>query len=130
MQASSESSAADLIAPSNSKFQRLCSKLAEQGGHSEKTVSSVVDYEMELKEYLAMLAFNVDDPITYWLSQEQSFPLLCKLAINLFLVTATSAPIERVFSHAAIATYGRRNRLDAILLNAELLMKLNCFLFT
>uniref|UniRef100_A0A914XMP9 Uncharacterized protein n=1 Tax=Plectus sambesii TaxID=2011161 RepID=A0A914XMP9_9BILA len=60
MQASSESPAADLLAPSNSKFQRLFSKLAEQGGHGEKSVSSVVDYEMELKEYLAMPAFNVD----------------------------------------------------------------------
>jgi hypothetical protein len=56
-------------------------------------------------------------------------PKLTTLAFDLFSVTATSAPIERIFSHAGIATFGRRNRLEAKSLNAELLMKLNHFMF-
>lgn len=114
---------------STNKFQRLFSKLAEQEDQQKRTVNVCTAAEYELDGYLRMETAGIGDPIAFWLSHEHSMPQMYALALDLFSVTATSAPIERVFSHAGIATHGRRNRLDAESLNAELLMKLNHFLF-
>lgn len=67
------------------------------------------------------------DAMQYWRSKAKSkeFPILSEVAWDVFSVPATSAPIERVFSHAGIASSGRRSRINADLLNAELQMRLN-----
>jgi hypothetical protein len=130
IQPTASASSASVVQATNSKYQSLFTKLAKQDEQSQSSSTNVIaPAEIELNSYLQMHLSNVNDPIAYWLKQKKSMPKLCELALDIFSVTATSAPIERVFSHAGIATYGRRNRLEEKSLNAELLMKLNQFLF-
>ncbi len=67
------------------------------------------------------------DPLSYWASNEVKNPLLSSLAEYLLTIPASSAPSERVFSAASIATMGRRNRLDKHNLEREVLLKKNKF---
>jgi hypothetical protein len=113
---------------SSNKYQRLFRQLATQEEQHTNSRSAISSVDNELRSYLLMEQRKVSDPVQFWMSQEQAMPQMSQLALDVFSVTATSAPIERVFSHAGIATHGRRNRLEADSLNAELIMKMNHFL--
>jgi hypothetical protein len=113
---------------SSNKYQRLFRQLTTQEEQQTNSRSAISSVDNELRSYLLMEQRKVSDPVQFWMSQEQAMPQMSQLALDVFSVTATSAPIERVFSHAGIATHGRRNRLEADSLNAELIMKMNHFL--
>nr|XP_047142473.1 E3 SUMO-protein ligase ZBED1-like isoform X1 [Hydra vulgaris] len=51
------------------------------------------------------------DPLTWWKSHSSRFNLLSRLAAQLFCVTATSCPCERIFSTAGNFITKKRNQL-------------------
>ena len=55
------------------------------------------------------------DPITFWVENESSYPLLSAVAIDLLSIPASSAPVEHVFSIASEFTMGKRNRLSTLI---------------
>ena len=52
-----------------------------------------------------------DDPLLYWKKNEQSNPLLAKLARRFLCAPPESVPSERLFSTAGDTADGKRNRL-------------------
>uniref|UniRef100_A0A915DKQ3 HAT C-terminal dimerisation domain-containing protein n=1 Tax=Ditylenchus dipsaci TaxID=166011 RepID=A0A915DKQ3_9BILA len=50
---------------------------------------------------------------------------LAVLALEVLSVPATSAPVERIFSQAGLATRSHRNRTEFSLLNSQLLVYCN-----
>ena len=83
--------------------------------------------EIELNAYIQITDgqyFPLDtDPILYWC--KSSLKILPSFAIDLLATPASSAPVERTFSAAGIATSGRRNRLARANLEKEVLIKKN-----
>ena len=66
-----------------------------------------------------------EDPITFWVENESSYPLLSAVAIDLLSIPASSAPVERVFSIAGESTTGKRNRLSDKNLEREVIIRNN-----
>ena len=57
----------------------------------------------EFQKYLADPNFiKNDDALRFWRNNHTSYPVVSQIAQKCFAVPATSAPIERVFSHAGI----------------------------
>lgn len=57
--------------------------------------------EIEIQDYLSQPCLPEEcDPLEYWKVQESVFPTLAKLARHYLGITATSAPVERLFSIA------------------------------
>ena len=55
----------------------------------------------ELQKYLADQNFTKDNnSLWFWRAKQTAYPNLSKLAKKILAIPATSAPIERVFSHA------------------------------
>ena len=82
--------------------------------------------EKQLDSYLSSTKGLVDlmsDPLSYWINS--SHTVVAPLAIDLLSAPSSSAPVERTFSAAGIATSGRRNRLAKENLEKEVLLKKN-----
>lgn len=65
------------------------------------------------------------DPLLFWKVHENEYSNLASVARDVFAVPATSAPVERVFSQASIATNGKRTRLSGKQLEREIMLKTN-----
>uniref|UniRef100_A0A915DGU0 HAT C-terminal dimerisation domain-containing protein n=1 Tax=Ditylenchus dipsaci TaxID=166011 RepID=A0A915DGU0_9BILA len=66
------------------------------------------------------------DPLKYWSNMLcTEYRSVAVLALKVLSVPATSAPIERVFSLAGLATRNQRNRTMIDLLNAQLIVYCN-----
>jgi hypothetical protein len=76
-----------------------------------KHVSSNPTLEREIQQYRCLSIDTVDDVLSWWSSQQQTFERLSKLALVVFGVPATSAPSERLFSIAGITLNAKRSRL-------------------
>ena len=62
----------------------------------------------------------IADPLTWWLTQGSiHYPILTKIALNLFSVPAMSSACERVFSLAKKVVTDERNRLSADTIEAD-----------
>ena len=57
--------------------------------------------------------------------QNQKYPDLFPIALDLLVIPAMSTPIERVFSTVGQVTAGKRNRLGAKWLEREVLIRKN-----
>uniref|UniRef100_A0A915DUX1 HAT C-terminal dimerisation domain-containing protein n=1 Tax=Ditylenchus dipsaci TaxID=166011 RepID=A0A915DUX1_9BILA len=69
---------------------------------------------------------NDVDAVKYWSGFLSSdWHALAVLALQVLIVPATSAPIERIFSQAGLATRGLRNRTNVSLLNSQLIIYCN-----
>lgn len=66
-----------------------------------------------------------EDPLSFWNAMVASYPRLAAFAQDILCIPATSAPVERLFSQAAVACGGKRNRLSGIRLEREVMMKVN-----
>ena len=66
------------------------------------------------------------DPIAFWLSNSEDLPRLAKLANLVMGVPASSASVERVFSHGGIIFRPHRRRLTDEHLSQLIYLKCNC----
>lgn len=64
-------------------------------------------------------------PMRFWLSKWEMFGEISSFALNLLVVPASSAGIERVFSQAGIVQGNLRHRLSANSTERELMIKVN-----
>ena len=53
-----------------------------------------------------------NNPLDWWRDKEREFPNIAVIARRLLCIPATSAPTERLFSHAGLVVNKHRNRLD------------------
>ena len=83
--------------------------------------------ELQLDGYLqstdGVLPPQDSDPLAYWINS--SHTIVAPFAIDMLSAPSSSAPVERTFSAAGIATSGRRNRLAKDNLEKEVLLKKN-----
>ena len=50
------------------------------------------------------------DPLTFWIEQENMYPLLATLAVEVLTIPASSTPVERVFSTAGESSGGNETK--------------------
>ena len=83
--------------------------------------------KVEVERYLSSVLTLPEhvDPVTFWLENENSFPILSPFAIDMLCIPASSAPVERTFSTAGESTCGRRNWLSDKNLEREVLLRRN-----
>lgn len=99
--------------------KRLC--------HLAKLLKQRNPEEHELEQYLTSIPSLEDgvDPVMHWVEQENMYPLLAPLSIDLLTIPGSSAPIERTFSTAGESSGGKRNRLSDVNLEREVLLRKN-----
>lgn len=96
----------------------------KRSGHRSRSVSA----EAEMRRYLIILDELVNEnenPLKFWADHCTELPKLARLARKLLVVPATSAPVERVFSHGGIIIRPHRAKLSDSMLSALLLLKCN-----
>ena len=83
--------------------------------------------ELELTKYMDVVHSvpDEDDPLSFWVEHQDTYPNLSSLATDILCVPASSAPVERVFSTAGEATSAKRNRLADKNLEREVLIRKN-----
>jgi hypothetical protein len=54
---------------------------------------------------------EIADPLMWWKNHAMRFPTLAALARRILCIQATSAPVERLFSHAGLTIANDRARL-------------------
>ena len=89
------------------RFRHLNKVLERRRKESLKRNSKLPLGKVEVDWYFP-LAEEVD-PFEYWLSHQESYPLLTSIASS---IPGSSSPVERVFSSARESTMGKRNRLS------------------
>lgn len=89
-------------------------------------LNNIIDSCLEFINNSKFSLKNMTNCLKFWqtITKEEWQPLK-QLAFKIFSVPATSAPIERVFSQAGLATQKHRNRTKFDLLNAQLMNYLN-----
>ena len=131
----SENTSDPVLPPAKKKaktFKYITNILASKRKDNNSQPQTVVlPIEDELAIYLRQPVIEEHnaldfDPFRYWSSNDAKQPLLSSFAEFLLTIPASSAPSERVFSAAGIATMGCRNRLDHNL-EREVLLKKNKF---
>jgi hypothetical protein len=66
---------------------------------------------------------NQIDPLLWWQSQQQGFPILSQMARDYLCIQATSVASEQAFSVAGLVISPLRNRLEAETARATLCLK-------
>lgn len=81
----------------------------------------------QLTKYLATEFDEFVNPFSFWSSHEANpkYPELSKLARQVLIVPATSAPVERLFSHGGIITRPHRACLSDKNLSNIIFLKCN-----
>ncbi|CAF4911296.1 unnamed protein product [Rotaria sp. Silwood1] len=111
------------ILSSTSKVKRIKLFVYDHQRYDNKSVggSKIFNPSLELEAYL-------NDPIQssfsdYWLRSQLTS--LKRLVVRLFSVQASSAPVERVFSHAGLIFSSRRTRMSEQLFKDLVFLKSN-----
>ena len=94
----------------------------------ERQQPNPLDSELESYQMIPRLSKECD-PLEFWIKRKEQFPLLSKIAVDILVIPASSAPIERVFSRAGYASRRRRNRIEDHQLEREVMIKYNTELF-
>lgn len=68
---------------------------------------------------------SIENPIEFWISRRTQLPVLSRLALKVLSVPATSAPVERVFSHGGLITKPNRASLSDSNITKLILLKCN-----
>ena len=74
----------------------------------------------ELEDFIAnrdsyeTRAKNIDDPVSFWILLEEKYKTLSEFALSLFIMPASSADIEGLFSQWTYVHNKHRNRLSTI----------------
>lgn len=65
----------------------------------------------ELDTYLSEPSQKTTNPVEWWIANEERYPILSKLALNIHSIPAMSAECERVFSNTKLVLTERRCRM-------------------
>lgn len=79
--------------------------------------------EAQLNNYLSLVTNQ--KCLTFWETNRSSLPALYPIAIRALSVPATSAPVERVFSHGGIIMRPHRSRMKGNTLSNLVFLKCN-----
>lgn len=72
-----------------------------------------VDATAEVQRYMSDPPLGrAEDPLAYWLSHQNVYPHLFRLAKHFLCMPASSVPCERVFSKCGEEVSKKRNRLS------------------
>jgi hypothetical protein len=77
----------------------------DQGGHDDEYA--------RWQSYVRPGDPDVRDPIAYWISNQDEYPKLSRMALDVMTVPAMSAECERLFSAVGLMVTPLRTRLDA-----------------
>lgn len=94
-------------------------------GYQQKRQKVEESAEAQLLHYLELCAGQ--DSLQFWCVNKIVFPKLFPIAKRVLGIPASSAPIERVFSHGGIILRPHRSQLNEKLLASLLFLKCNCF---
>jgi len=98
----------------------------EQRRHSA-VASASLGIQNEFSSYLNMLetGHGIVDCTDFWVHHKDRFQRLNEIAVDIFAVPATSAPLEGFFSQASSVLDGKRYRLSSQSLESELFLRVN-----
>ena len=113
--------------PPKKRFRLLSTVLEQKRKGSIKLLSKQPPGEQEVCHYLNAVHSVSDrvDPIIFWIEQEQTYPQLSLLAIDILMIPGSSAPVECIFSTAGESTNDKKNRLSDSNLEREVLSRKN-----
>ena len=85
--------------------------------HSNTTVDAILEHEV--RTYMALMpkAQYQDNALLFWKDHEKTLPLLSKLAAIYLGISASSVPVECLFSTAGLILNGKRSSLTPDKLN-------------
>ncbi|XP_056140908.1 uncharacterized protein LOC130116856 isoform X1 [Lampris incognitus] len=86
--------------------------------------------QAQLTAYLNLIAEQDSDSVPclrFWQQNKSKFPTLYQIATQVFSIPASSAPIERVFSHGGILMRPHRARLSSSMLSDLMFLKCNVY---
>src|SRR5213080_2588488 len=86
------------------------------------------DEENKVDEYLKLKQARNINPLSWWQSNETKFPFLSKLAKELFGISATSVPSERLFSDVSNVITNKRSSLKPKKVEKLIFLKRNTHL--
>jgi hypothetical protein len=99
----------DLLQQARKRRQRVAASTASTRGKKRARVTS------DLDQFIARTNKadgDVDDPLEWWIRHATDYPVLSKMAFDLFSCPAMSAECERVFSQTKKVITDERNRLN------------------
>ncbi|KAK0151144.1 putative AC transposase [Merluccius polli] len=100
-------------------------------GYRKKTTKKSVDHgsssvQAQIIRYIQVASDEDEvDCLEFWKRQSKAFPRLYFVAMRVLAVPATSAPVERVFSHGGLIMRPHRARLSAKTLSYLVFLKCN-----
>lgn len=100
----------DLLQQARKRRQRLAASTASSRGKKRVKLTS------ELDQFMARTNKgdgDAEDPLEWWVCHASDYPVLSKMAFDLFSCPAMSAECERVFSQTKKVITDERNRLDS-----------------
>lgn len=113
--------------PPKKRFCHLSKVLEQKFKEDLKRAATAPPGEQELEQYLHSVHPIEEhfDPLYFWVEEEKNYPLLSLIALDILVIPASSAPVERAFSTAGESTSGKRNRLASKNLEREILLRKN-----
>ncbi|KAF1392190.1 hypothetical protein PFLUV_G00049990 [Perca fluviatilis] len=99
-------------------------------GYRKKSTKKSADHgssvQAEIIRYIQVASDEDEvDCLEFWKRQSKAFPRLYLVAMRVLAVPATSAPVERVFSHGGLIMRPHRARLSAKTLSHLVFLKCN-----
>jgi len=102
--------------------------LSRDTQNRQRTASTLSGIDGELERYKNETSNGVDckcdNGIQYWITREQSYPLLAPIALDLISAPASEAYVERVFSVCGDLCAGKRNRMS-VNLEQRIFLRMN-----
>jgi hypothetical protein len=114
---------------SNKNTMESCSKKSKYFGEDYETGNVSDEYDIdddELERYLDKrldIANLSDNPLDFWKSHHMEFPVLSKVARQIFCIPAASACVERSFSAAGNIVTKRRTNIKPTQLNNVIFLR-------
>jgi hypothetical protein len=81
------------------------------------------EWEVWIKQVPSKDDMTVKNPLAWWVDRRHVWPILSKLALNIFSTPAMSAEPERVFSDGSELITDKRNGLGDDTVEAEMIQK-------
>ncbi len=126
---SSSDAAGDTVSISNNIALQLIMQNARAKRASGSGMSEVAREIRIYHDSLSPDLAGAVDPISFWdshlFARNPAYNILPGIALDILAIPATTAPVERVFSHAGCALGLRRLRLTDVNLEREVMMRFN-----